>query len=170
METDLVEALERSRRELLDAVGDVAEPHAKTKPEAGRWSVLECLEHLIISEERLLGRLETAPRSDAAAIDKQKEAELAIRIPNRTTRAEAPERVRPTGDIASLAEALQQFNSARDRTIEFARDRASELYRVSWEHHRFGILNGAEWMVLVAGHARRHAAQIIEVKTALGIS
>jgi uncharacterized damage-inducible protein DinB len=167
---DLIEALEASRRELLQAVGAIPEAQAKSQPEAGRWSVLECLEHVILSEERLLRRFESSPLRETAERDKKKEADLAIRVPDRTTRAEAPEALRPTGQIGALAEALQRFNSARDRTIEFARDRASDLYLISFEHQRFGSLNGAEWMVLLAGHARRHAAQIKEVKITLGIS
>jgi uncharacterized damage-inducible protein DinB len=167
---DLIDALEASRRELLEAVGAIPEAQAKSRPETGRWSVLECLEHLILSEERLLRRFESSPLRETAEMDRKKEADLAIRVPDRSTRAEAPEGLRPTGQIGALAEALHRFNSARDRTIEFAQDRASDLYSISFEHQRFGSLNGAEWMVLLAGHVRRHAAQIKEAKVALGIS
>jgi hypothetical protein len=168
--SDFIESLEKSRQELLAAAASVPEARANTKPESGRWSVLECLEHVTIAEEKLLARLEAAPRLEQVTVDKRKEADLAIRIPNRATRAEAPEAVRPTGQIAGMAEALQRFSAARSRTIRFAETRGADLYRVSAQHFRFGMLNGAEWMVLLAGHARRHAEQIREVKDALGIS
>jgi uncharacterized damage-inducible protein DinB len=168
--TDLVEALEKSRQELQAAVANVDEEHASVKPEPGRWSVLECVEHVAVVEERFLGRLQAAPRLESPRVDEQKEAELAERVPNRTTRAEAPEPARPTGRFSSLAEALGQFDAARDRTIRFAQDRAGDLYWLALEHPRFGPLNGAEFIVVIAGHARRHAAQIQEVKSALGIA
>lgn len=167
---DLVEALEKSRQEFQAAVANVGEEHAKAKPEAGRWSVLECVEHVTVVEERFLGRLEAAPRLESPRVDKEKEAELAVRVPNRTTKAEAPEPVRPTGRFSSLSDALDQFHAVRDRTIRVAQDRAGDLYWLALEHPRFGPLNGAEFIVLIAGHARRHAAQIQEVKSALGIS
>jgi DinB superfamily len=168
--SDFIESLEKSRQELLAAAASVPEARANTKPESGRWSVLECLEHVTIAEEKLLARLEAAPRLEQVTVDKRKEADLAIRIPNRATRAEAPEAVRPTGQMVGLAEALQRFSAARSRTIQFAATRGADLYGVSAQHFRFGMLNGAEWMVLLAGHARRHAEQIREVKNALGIS
>jgi len=166
--TDLVEALEKSRQEFQAAAADVSEEHARAKPEPGRWSVLECVEHVTVVEERFLGRLEAAPRLESPRVDKEKEAELAVRVPNRTTKAEAPEPVRPTGRFSSLAEALDQFHAARDRTIRFTQDRAGDLHWLALEHPRFGPLNGAEFIVLIAGHARRHAAQIQEVKSVFG--
>jgi hypothetical protein len=132
--------------------------------------VLECVEHVTVVEERFLGRLETAPRRESPRVDHEKEAELAVRVPNRTVKAEAPEPARPTGRYSSLAEALGQFHAARGRTIRFAQDRARDLDWLALEHPRFGPLNGAEFIVVIAGHARRHAAQIQEVKSALGIS
>src|SRR5215471_15741515 len=166
---EIVPMLEDSRQEFLAAVGTVSEEQAVAKPDPNRWSVLECVEHVTFVEDRFLKRLETAPRLDAPRVDKDKEADLAQRVPNRTVRAEAPELARPTGRFRSLAQAMQQFNSNRDATIRFAKDRAAELYWLSLEHPRFGAVNGSEFMVIIAGHARRHAAQIREAKTALGL-
>ena len=64
---------------------------------------------------------------------------------------------------------MDQFKVNRSLTIRFAKDRAAELYWLSLEHPRFGTMNGSEFMVMIAGHARRHAAQIREAKTALGV-
>jgi len=166
---EILPMLEDSRQEFLAAVGSVSEEQAVAKPDPNRWSVLECVEHVTFVEDRFLKRLETAPRLDAPRVDKDKEADLAQRVPNRTVRAEAPELARPTGRFRSLAQAMQQFNSNRDATIRFAKDRAAELYWLSLEHPRFGAVNGSEFMVIIAGHARRHAAQIREAKTALGL-
>ena len=168
--TDLVDALEKSRQEFQDAVAGVNEEQAGAKPDPARWSVLECVEHVTVVEEIFLSRLETAPRLESPRVDKQREADLAARVPDRTNRAEAPERVRPTGRFTSLAEAMDGFHTARTRTLRFAEDRAADLYSLSLEHPRFGSLNGAEFLVLIAGHARRHAAQIQEAKSVLGIS
>jgi len=164
---NIVEILENSRQEFNAAAGGVAEPHAKTRPDEGRWSVLECVEHVTVVEERFLNRLEEAPKLDSPRIDRQKEAELLVRVASRTNKAQAPEAVRPVGRFASLTQALEQFNAARSKTVEFAESRAAELYSLSAEHPRFGVLNGTEWMMLIAAHGRRHADQIREVRSAL---
>jgi uncharacterized damage-inducible protein DinB len=167
---EVIPMLEDSRAEFLAAVGSVSEEQAAAKPDPNRWSVLECVEHVTFVEDRFLKRLETAPRLNAPRLDKHKEADLAVRVPDRTTRADAPEVVRPTGRFRSLAQAMEQFNSNRDATIRFAKDRAAELYWLALEHPRFGPVNGSEFLVIIAGHARRHAAQIREAKTTLGLA
>lgn len=164
---DIVEILENSRQEFNAAAGGVAEAHAKTRPDEGRWSVLDCVEHVTVVEERFLSRLEEAPKLDSPRIDRQKEAELLVRVANRADKAQAPEYAHPASRFASLAQALEQFNAARSKTVQFAQSRAAELYTLSTEHRRFGVLNGTEWMMLIAAHARRHAEQIREVRAAL---
>lgn len=167
---ELIPLLEASHEEFLASIQGISEEQARAKPDPERWSVLECVEHVATVEERFLKRLETAPRLNAPRMDKQKEADLARRVPDRTVRAQAPELARPTGRFRSLAEGLRQFSANRAQTIRFAKDSAAELYWLSLEHPRFGPVNGSEFLVIVSGHARRHAAQIREARTALGIA
>jgi uncharacterized damage-inducible protein DinB len=167
---EIVPLLEASREEFLAAVGSLSEEQARAKPDPSCWSVLECVEHVTTVEERFLKRLETAPRLNAPRVDKQKEAELAKRVPDRSQRAQAPDAARPIGRFMTLAQAMEQFCVNRAQTIRFAKDGAPELYWLSLEHPRFGPVNGSEFLVIVAGHARRHAAQIREAKAALGIA
>jgi DinB superfamily len=165
--SELVNTLENSREEFNTAASGISESQARVSPEAGRWSVLQCVEHVTIVEERFLSRLEGAGRTAAPPVNKEREAHLAARVINRTERAEAPEPVRPAGRFTSLAEALAGFNAARTRTVRFAEAQGAGIYSLASEHPRFGPLNGAELLVIMAGHARRHAEQIREVRAAL---
>jgi DinB superfamily len=164
----IVDILEESRRDLGDATAGLTEPQAVARPEAGRWSILECVEHVTTVEEKFLTRLEQAKRLTAPRADKDREAELTAFVSTRTTRLKAPEAVRPVGRFATLAEALEQFHAVRSRTIAAAAQRGQDLYMVEAEHPRFGALNGVELMMVIAGHARRHAAQIREIRGAAG--
>jgi hypothetical protein len=164
---EIVRALEDSRKEFCAAVEGVSEEHAKVSPAEGRWSVLQCVEHVTVVEKRFLSRLEVTDHPPAPPPSKQKEAELAVRVVDRTNRAQAPEAAQPAGRFLSLEQALENFNAARTRTIEFAIARGDDLYDLTWEHPRFGPLNGAELLVITAGHARRHAEQIREVREAI---
>jgi hypothetical protein len=165
--SDIVQVLEDSRKVFHEAAAGISESQASTSPGEGRWSVLQCTEHVTIVEERFLGFLENAGRLDSPAIDPTKEADLMARVTNRTTRAQAPEPVRPSGRFASLAEALAGFHAARTRTISYATEHAAELPVHACQHARFGDLNGRELLVIMAGHARRHAEQIREVRSAI---
>jgi hypothetical protein len=164
---EIIEILERSRSEFSDALQGISEEQASRRPEADRWSVLECVEHVVMVEWRLLGRLESAPVQQASAPDKPKEADLAARVMDRTVRVQAPEPVRPTGQFPTLAHALANFHQARNQTIQCATNRHADLYSLSLEHQRFGVLNGLEFLILMAHHARRHAAQIRETRAAI---
>jgi uncharacterized damage-inducible protein DinB len=165
--SEIVQHLERSRQEFMAAVAGVNEAQAKVRPDPARWSVLDCVEHVATVEVRFLGFLEAARKLDAPSVDKDKEAGLLLRIPDRTTRLNAPEAVLPTGRFTTLAQALEQFQAGRTRSIQFAQDRSGDLYYLASEHPRLGPMNGAEFLILIAAHARRHAAQIHEVRAAL---
>ena len=165
--TEIIEILEKSRKEFHDAVTGVSESLAKTRPEADRWSVLDCVEHVATVEDIFLKRLASGEYTEAPPEDRAKEASLATRIVDRSSRRQAPETALPKGRFASLAEGLEQFDRARERSLQFARERAPELYTLASAHPAFGPLNGVEAMIILASHSSRHAAQIREVRAAL---
>jgi uncharacterized damage-inducible protein DinB len=165
--TEIVQNLERSRQEFLAAVAGLTDSQAKIRPDPERWSVLDCVEHVASVEERFLGFLQKAEKLDTPRIDKEKEAGLMVRIPDRSTRVKAPEPVWPTGRYTTLEQALDQFNIGRARSIQFAQERCDDLYCLASAHPRFGPMNGVEFLIIIAAHARRHAAQILETRAAL---
>jgi uncharacterized damage-inducible protein DinB len=170
MRTGTVQLLEDSRADFESAVSGISETQAAQRPGPGRWSVLECIEHVTVVEERFLGRLREAGRLVETRVDPQKESDLLARVINRSTRAQAPEGALPANRFPSVAQALEEFRAARARTIRFAQESGPELYTLGVEHARFGAMNGAEFMRIIAGHAQRHAAQIREARAALGIA
>lgn len=165
--TKIVQTLEDGRQEFLEALGGLTEAEAQAHPQAERWSVLECVEHVTTVEERFLSRIEKAAREGAPPVNPQHEAELAARVKNRTVRAQAPEMVRPTGRFQTLAEAVRAFDAARGATIRFAEQNAGELYSLAEAHPRFGPLNGIEFLIMMNSHVLRHAAQVGELRAEL---
>ncbi len=156
-----------TRQEVHAAVEGMPETAATAAPAPGRWSVVECLEHITVVEQSFVGRLQTAAPGDVPPIDKQREANFLEQIPNRSQRAEAPERARPTGRFTNLSDALAAFDRARAETIRFAEAQQEKLYSIAETHGRFGRLNGYEFLILVAAHSRRHAGQICENRSVL---
>jgi uncharacterized damage-inducible protein DinB len=165
--SEIVQHLERGRAEFLASVAGLSASQVTIRPDPARWSVLDCVEHVTIVEERFLGWLENAKKLDTPRVDKEKEAGLLVRVADRSTRAQSPEAVLPTGRFKTLELALEQFNLNRTRSIQFAQDRSDELHCLAAEHPRFGPMNGAEFLMIITAHARRHAAQIQEVRATL---
>lgn len=163
---EIVQILEDSRADFRAAAEGVSESQAKMCPAPGRWSVLECVEHIVITEGRFLGWLQNPIADAAPPMDKEKEAKLLAGVASRAQRVQAPEPAHPTGRFATLAQALDQFDAARTNSIRFAESQGAGLYTLAAKHPFFGVCNGAEVMVLMAAHARRHAAQIREIRSA----
>jgi hypothetical protein len=164
---EIIEILEKSKEDFHAAANGLPESLANTRPEENRWSVLDCVEHVATVEEIFLKRLASGEYTDAPPEDKAKEAALAARVVDRSTRRQAPETVVPKGRFTSLAEGLERFHAARGRTLQLARERAADLYTLASVHPVFGPLNGVEALIIIAFHARRHAEQIREVRSVL---
>jgi len=167
-ETNVIAALEAGRKDFLSAIDGLSDAQAAMKPAEGRWSVLECIEHIVTVEGRFQGWINAGKKLETAQPNPENEAALTGRITDRSTKAQAPEAVQPKGTLVSIEAGRAGFNTARDETIRMARERGDNLYSVGAEHPRFGPMNGVEVLYLIAGHARRHAAQIRENRAALG--
>jgi DinB superfamily len=115
---DLAFTLRQSCDTLRDSLHGISEEDARKCPAPGRWSALDCVEHLVIAEEAALKRLQSAQPLSEPVYQPEREVALAA-VANRGDRVEAPLRALPTGRFASLEEALAHFSAARQRTIAF---------------------------------------------------
>jgi hypothetical protein len=160
---NLVSILEAGRRDFLDATADISSKQASARPAPGCWTVLECIEHVVIVEDRYLGWI-----SNGTSITPQrnpdKELRLFTTIRSRLTKVEASEVVWPVGRFNLLAVALAEFTAVRDRSVQLVEERGESLYSIGARHPYFGELNGVELIQLIDGHARRHADQIREIR------
>jgi len=163
----LIELLEASRRDVADSLASLSDSDAARKPVPGRWSALECIEHIVFVEDVYLSWLEKADVVDAPKRDQSREEWITARVADRGWDWQAPQVAMPAGRFRSVALALAEFNAGRDRTIAAAKARESQLLSLQAKHSVLGLLNGAELMRLAAGHASRHAVQIRAVRASL---
>ncbi|MGA7239858.1 MAG: DinB family protein [Bryobacteraceae bacterium] len=161
--TDPIDALEVSRHHFEAATQGFSDSEALAKPAAEQWSVIDCIEHICITESLGLKRLQSAEAAPEPSLNPEKEAAMAAQVENRATKFQGPPVAMPTGRFATLSEALAEFAATRGRTIEFVRDCPS-LAALRVNHPVFGQLTGREYALLIAGHCRRHAAQIAEIR------
>jgi DinB family protein len=160
---DLISTLKNSLENLRQTLEGITEEQAGASPCAGQWSAIECLEHLTIAEESMLRRLKTGELLAEPIHLPEREARMAAGVAGRATRVQAPPHALPTGRFASLAEALQAFTAARERSIEFIEtDPNPRALQVS--HPFFGLVSGYELAAIMASHSVRHALQIREIR------
>jgi len=163
----IVPALEETRDSLTALVTMLPAEDTLRRVGPESWSILEVIEHLVIVERVALLRLSSAEPSGPRPRDHARERELMARAQNRATKITAPEPARPAGRFTAADEALQAFLGARARTIRFAQESEPALTALPVNHPVFGPITGAESLILIAAHTRRHMAQIREIAAAL---
>lgn len=158
----LAALLEAGRQDFLDALSDITEGQAAAKPDETQWSILECIEHVIVVEERHLRWIDMG-RSIEPQRDHDRELRLFTIMRNQFEKRETPSALRPQGRFSTLEEARAAFLETRDRAIQRVEERGDSLYALGVKHPFFGPVNGAELVQLMDGHARRHADQVREL-------
>jgi hypothetical protein len=164
----ILQELAAGREVLLEALRGIPDELAAASPSPGRWSVVECVEHLAISEDFLLAGITGAQRSETPVVNPRREAAIMVRGLDRTTHVISPEVGRPTGRFSTLAEAVASFLATRKRTVRFVETCDEDLRARTMAHPLIGTINCHEALLVMAVHPRRHAVQIREIRTALG--
>lgn len=163
--------LERSRQTLLDAVDGVSEEDARWRPAPDKWSILEYVEHLAISDDALIALIKrslTKPAEPETAEERAaREAKMKETHAPRGAN-KAPETMQPAARFATLKDAVDAFVAARARSLEFARETQDDLRSHFTPHSVYGKLDGYQWLAGNARHAETHAGHIREVRGALG--
>ncbi|MGA3073402.1 MAG: DinB family protein [Bryobacteraceae bacterium] len=162
----ILQELVTGRDALLDALYGLPADLAAISPAPGRWSVVECVEHVAVSEEFLLSRIAQAQSSGAPLMNQKREAAILARGADRRTPVISPEVSRPTGRFATLADAVESFLVIREQTVRFVEVCDEDLRARPMAHPLLGPINCHEALLLIAVHPRRHASQIREIRTA----
>jgi hypothetical protein len=163
----LLESLETGRQALLASVAGLTEDAAAESPAPGRWSVLECVEHLFLVENRLFAQIAASQPSETPVGSRLRENSIRKRGADRTHPLEAPEMARPSGQFATLAEALGAFVTSRDQTIRYVRATDEDPRSRTAHHPLLGPVNCYELLLIMAIHPQRHAKQIREIREAV---
>jgi hypothetical protein len=163
----ILAALEQGSTALLGALHGVTEELSARVPGPERWTILQCVEHVSVPEDYLFSLITASKQTDTPLINEQREALILARGADRTTRRESPEGAKPTGRFSTLSEAVQHFQAARKRTIQFVNQNKEDLRSKITTHPLLGLVNCHEVLLLMAVHPARHAKQIEEIKAAL---
>lgn len=163
--------LHAGRKMFLDAVTGLSLAQWNYKAGPDRWSIAECAEHILVTEElvtagireALKGKAEEEKRTPATEV-RPKAEKLAAMLVDRSQKVQAPEAIRPTHRFASPEEIVAKFRELRDKNIEYVDTTEDDLGAHFMKHPIFGETDLYQWFILIAGHGQRHTLQILEVK------
>lgn len=159
--------LESTKQGVVDATAGLSDAQWNFKPAPDKWSVAEVTEHIAAAEDYLMGMVTSqvmkAPARPAGDDVKAIDEMVLARIPDRSTKVQAPEPLKPTNRFGSPAGSLKHFTDNRDQTIAFLKSH-DDLRDHAVDSPMGKKLDGYEWMLFVAAHSERHTKQIDEVK------
>jgi hypothetical protein len=133
------------------------------KTAADRWSVAECVEHIIIVEGFLLANVEkTLQRAADSTSPAVGDDDMVQRVVARLTRVKGPDRLMPTSRWP-LDKLLPEFEAIRKRTADFTANITDELRQHTFPHPILGPFDCYQWLLFIGAHGERHRAQAEEV-------
>ena len=161
--------LDETRKKFLDSIKGLSEAQWKFKSALDRWSVAEVAEHIALSEDMLFNiatvqAMKSPATPEKMAGSKAKDETLMKMVVNRTTKAQAPEPLKPTNKWATQAELVKAFNASRANTKKFVQTSNADLRAHFMPHPLLKELDAYQWLLLLASHSERHTLQILEVK------
>lgn len=158
--------LSSTRDGLAGAVKGLSEAQWKFKAAPDRWSIAEVVEHLAVLEDlfvnNLRAQLALAPAGKPGTDAQKLDALILARVPDRSTKAHAPDILLPTGRWTHQ-DSLERFLADRRETANFLAS-GTNLRGHVLNHPALGPLDAYEWVLAVAAHTERHTKQILEVK------
>jgi len=166
----ILKLLTESREAFLASAAGLTDEQARLSPAPNQWSVLDCVEHVAITDHFMFTVIMTQLAPAPPSGDRSREEFLLRELTNRTRKINAPDRARPTGRFPTLPAALEQFIQSRARSIDYVGHCDKDLRAHTAPHPLFGPITGQEYLIILALHPARHAAQIREVRSSLGLS
>jgi hypothetical protein len=168
----LLSQLETSEATMLASIQGLTSAQWTYKPAPEVWSVQECSEHIILAEEFIFADAQKILAMPAAArlanADSEGDRKIVAQMEDRSSKAQAPTPIVPTGNFPSPASAAQEFKLRRDKTIAYVKTTKDALRAHSGVGPTGSTADAYQVFLLLAAHSARHTAQIREVEANAG--
>lgn len=164
------EYLTSSKDDVLKSIKGLSEAQLKFKSSPESWSIKECLEHIALAEtnisEMIQGTLKEAANPSKRSEIKLSDDAVFAAITNRNYKVKSKEPVQPVGKFESFDGSVKAFLAKREGNINYVKTTTDDLRNhFATLPEAFGTLDSYQLIIFMAGHSKRHALQIEEVKS-----
>jgi hypothetical protein len=161
----LVEILEAGRDQFRAVIHSAPNADWTRKPDAASWSAADCAEHLVLTEEALLGlvrnQILTSTADPSLSAELQGKDALVVKaMHNRSVKAKTFDFLEPRGRWTTQASVLDAFLARRGATLDYVRTTRDPLHHHAAPLEGLGALDGYQWLLLIAAHTQRHLDQL----------
>lgn len=164
-----VDYLDQTRADLQNTVAGLSEDQFNFKPAEDRWSIKECIQHIVLTETALWGMtdasLKAAANPDKRSEIKATDEDLVKRMTDRSNKVKTVEALYPekATTIPTALSALSAFNEQRGKLIKYMKKTDDDM-RNHVVQTPLGWLDTYQMVLFISAHSNRHTQQIAEVK------
>jgi len=158
--------LNQTRTDLINAVQGLSEAQLNFKPAPDRWSVLECVQHIVLASQGLVGYLQytLTVNNDSNFKASFPDEQFIKMVEDRSHKVQTSENLKPVhSPYKTLDETLKAFNAGRDSLITYVNTTNDDL-RNHMAVMPFGKIDGYQIILMISAHTNRHTQQLNEVK------
>lgn len=167
-----VTSFKDSKKELLQAVKGLSDNQLNYKPSAGKWSIKECMIHIMQSENTLWDMVE---KSLTQSSNPEKRTEIKMTddplLKGFTDRTSKAKTIEPfySGKIKynSMEETVEAFKNHRSLVNDFLKSTNADL-RNHVIQLPFGTLDAYQLCLVISANSNIYLHQIMEIKESMG--
>lgn len=153
---------------LRQSVSGLTPAQLQYKPAPERWSISQCLEHIVMTEKSLFDFAKKGMEANANP-ERRKEVKMTDEdiingINDRSHKATAPKELIGTGKYSNAKDAMADLAEGRKTILAYIDSKSIDDFRNHISNSPFGAVDGFHSFLFLAGHTSRHTAQINEVK------
>ena len=158
----LVAHLEVTAAWLGSEVAGLSRAQLEFRPAAGRWSIFDVLDHLVLVGEIYWQDLQRAVAAGPATRPTlSQDADILWYGIDRSHREQAIPTELPKGQLRDLKTAMADYRKHHDRLVQYVKTTKDDLRHRVVERQRS---DAYQWALLISTHEQRHILQIREIK------
>src|SRR5580765_3528359 len=149
-----IDHLKQTQSDLIAAVQGLSEAQLNFKPAPDRWSVLECVQHIVLSSSALFQMAQGTLKepNDSAVKSGVTDDQLIKMVEDRSTKVQTSEPLRPVhSPYHNLSETLEAFNADRNKLTEYIQTTNDDL-RNHIAKMPFGNLDAYQVVLMISAH------------------
>jgi len=163
-----IDLLQKTEQGVIDAVAGLSEAQLNFKAAPDRWSVLECVKHIAITEKDLWhladSTIQASANPEKRSAIKATDEQLVQMVESREKKVKTFPPFEPQNTpYKSLDEALTSFKTDREKLIDYVKSTNDDL-----RNHVVTLAPGSfdsyQMILFIGAHSNRHTQQIEEVK------
>jgi DinB superfamily len=157
----LVAHLEMTETWLASELSGLSDAQLKFRPAPGKWTILDVVEHLTLSEPGYWDDLKGSMKGPPGKSKHRDAGDLYVLWYgiDRTNKQKTSQAEEPKGTLTDVKAGLKAIEKLHSEMLEYARTTDEDL-----RGHMYGYHDVYQWFIMISTHKQRHILQIREVK------